>query len=113
MRESPSASTGRKDKKEPLSSLRWWFAAGFSLVFLGMLLCVQKYQIAPSSESVIACPLWQCYFSEVRHALSSSDERRLGIMSDTAMTFVQHVLCAVAGGMALLGMKYMFRKSSH
>jgi mannose/fructose/N-acetylgalactosamine-specific phosphotransferase system component IIC len=92
-------------------SLWPWFAIGFVVVFIAMLLAVTMYPMRPSGR-VVACPLWQYYFLEARRAMNPS--RALGPASGSSSaaiaTAFEHVLCSSIGGAALLGIGWAVRR---
>ena len=89
-----------------------WFAAGFLVVFVGMLLFVRMLSMHPSGEFLVSCSLWRYYAIEIPRALKPfhnigpADGSNSGLLS----TAFQHVLCSVVGGVIVLGFGWGVRK---
>jgi hypothetical protein len=78
-----------------------WFAGGFLLVFIGMLLLVTMTTMHPSGQYVVRYPLWQYYGVMVPRLFGPST---LGPASGGSSALVEtgvfHLLFSAAGGCA-------------
>jgi len=110
-RPTPDESDSKTTQGQPVRrrGLWLWFAAGFLIVFVGMLLTVRIYSVHPSGEYVVACRLWRYYVIEMQRAVHSS--RFLGpttrSSSAALTTAFQHVLFSALGGAVTLGIGWV------
>jgi hypothetical protein len=114
----PKDTTARPaDRTPPEPSPRWrrwpWFVAGFLVVFIVLSITLIMYPQTPRGDAVEAHRLWEYYLIEVRRVVDP--DHSLGPTSGRSWaattTFVQHLLASTAGGMALLGVRWVVRKA--
>lgn len=78
-----------------------WFAVGFGVSFVGMLLLVTHVAMHPSGAFLVSCRLWQYYLIERRSAFGPS-ARTLGLASGglgrLSLIAFEHVVCSAFGG---------------
>lgn len=104
------------DKAVPQSPRRrrgWlWFAAGSLVVFVGMAVAVTMYPLNRRGDAVMRYPLWRYYLVEVRRAVESDNTMgpTSGSSTAAATTFLQHLLCATAGGLVVYGARRLVLK---
>jgi hypothetical protein len=90
-----------------------WFVAGFAIVFFALSATVTVYALHPSGNAVVECKLGCYYMIEITRALHVSGLAlgpASGNFSATIVTAVEHVLCSVAGGVAMLGVGWGMRQ---
>jgi len=93
-------STDSNAKPVPRPRLRWlWFAGGFLLVFVGLLLLVDVTAMHPSGPYVVRYQLWRYCLA---NPLRSSGRSTLGPGSGGTSQFVEtalvHLVLSAAGG---------------
>lgn len=89
-----------------------WFFVGFSLVFISMGLSFKTSAIDLSAGALIQCNLLDYYYLETKAYLMHSGE--LGLFNPSfsfiLMTLIMHSVCAIIGGVVLLGIAWGIRK---
>ena len=90
--------------------VRRWFAVGFLVVFVGMMLFVTQY--TPYRDGVLQCKLWRFYFIEFRRALGPV--RPLGLGSGSGAHAVQilatHLAVSAVAGFVAMGIGAVVRR---
>lgn len=88
-----------------------WFGSGFVLVFVAILLLMSVYEMHPSGNYVVECPLWRHYANELSRPFAA---RNLGPTSSNGSAFGEnlffHVLLSALGGGAAVGIGALVRK---
>ncbi len=93
---------------------RWqswkWFAVGFLIVFIGMSLVTTVPHLHPSRHAIVRSKLWQYYSMKIPRMVSSH-ELGPSDVQDPPVGFVMllHLISAVGGGAATLGLGYVIR----
>ncbi len=110
----PNESAANEKQSQPVRrrGLWLWFAVGFLIVFVGMLLFVPMVSMHPSGEFVVACQLWQYYILAIQRGLHSSGNLgpTTGSSAAAVNTLLQHVLFSVVGGAFMLAIVWSVRK---
>jgi hypothetical protein len=88
-----------------------WFAAGFLLVFVGMLLLFRMTAMHPSGQYAVQQPLLLYYRVALPRAFSPSPLGPAG-SGDSALVQVGafHLLCSAAGGGAAVALGWWVRR---
>jgi hypothetical protein len=90
---------------------RIWFFIGFVLVFVGILLFVQTYEMLPSGEGVIKVSLWH-YYGVAFHNAFMPHAFGPGTNSGSGLggTLFFHGLVSVLGGLIFAGVAKVISK---
>jgi hypothetical protein len=95
--------------------LWWWFAGGFLIVFVGILLFATILAMHPSGQAVVQYPLWQYYVVEISQLPRAFfGPSYLGPTSGSTSAFAetlgQHILVSLAGGCVAAGVRWLLSK---
>lgn len=94
------------------ASLALWFPAGFLIIFVGMAIMVRMFAMSPDGRSLIMCRLWQYYLISIRTAVNANGAigPTSGAGRAALVILIQHLLCAVAGGVVAMGVGWGVRR---
>jgi hypothetical protein len=91
-----------------------WFAGGFVVVFVAMLVMVKTTTLHPSGQFAFRSPLWKYYAVALPRAIGPSTlGPASGAGSALMITIAQHLAVSAAGGCVGLGIGWVIgrRKS--